>query len=119
MSKINVTIWNEFRHEKENADIAKIYPDGIHGALAQNLASADLNIRIASLDEPENGLPEDVVNTTDVLICGGGHCAHGEVSDAVVARVLKRVQEGHGVDRAALRALFQNIQGGHRVQLFA
>ncbi|MEA4861946.1 MAG: ThuA domain-containing protein [Victivallaceae bacterium] len=96
MSRINVTIWNEYRHEKENAEIGKIYPAGIHGALAEGLAAEDLNIRIASLDEPENGLSEAVVNSTDVLIWWG-HCAHAEVSDAVVARVLKRVQEGMGL----------------------
>jgi len=28
-----VTIWNEFRHEKEHAEVAKVYPDGIHEAL--------------------------------------------------------------------------------------
>ena len=33
MSKINVTIWNEFIHEK-SPEIAKIYPEGIHGAIA-------------------------------------------------------------------------------------
>ena len=38
MKKINVTIWNEFLHEKEKR-IAKVYPEGIHGALAQMLGT--------------------------------------------------------------------------------
>ena len=52
MAKINVTIWNEFRHEKEHEGIRKIYPEGIHGAIAKGIAADDLNIRLASLDEP-------------------------------------------------------------------
>ncbi len=31
---MNVTIWNEFRHEKKNEKVAEIYPAGIHGAIA-------------------------------------------------------------------------------------
>ncbi len=97
MSKqINVTIWNEFRHEKENAGIAAIYPDGIHGAIAQGLKGAELNIRTATLDEPEHGLTDEVINSTDVLIWWG-HCAHGQVSDAIVDKLHKRVLEGMGL----------------------
>ena len=32
-----VTIWNEFRHEKMNEEIARIYPEGLHAALAKAL----------------------------------------------------------------------------------
>lgn len=39
---IKVTIWNEFRHEKNNEAVAKIYPDGIHEALAKGIAEAEL-----------------------------------------------------------------------------
>ena len=28
--KIRVTIWNEYRHEVNDEDIAKLYPKGIH-----------------------------------------------------------------------------------------
>ena len=61
MAKINVTIWNEFRHEKEHEGIRKIYPEGIHGAIAKGIAADDLNIRLASLDEPEHGLTDEVI----------------------------------------------------------
>ena len=96
MEKINVTIWNEFRHEKEHEAIRKIYPEGIHGAIAQGIAADDLNIRLASLDEPDHGLSDEVIATTDVLIWWG-HCAHGEVRDDIVAKVHKRVLEGMGL----------------------
>ena len=34
---IKATVWNEFKHETSNAEIATIYPDGIHGAIAAGL----------------------------------------------------------------------------------
>ena len=39
MSKqpIRVTVWNEFVHEREHESVAKIYPDGIHGAIRDAL----------------------------------------------------------------------------------
>ena len=96
MEKINVTIWNEYRHEKENPGIGKIYPEGLHRAIGKGIAADDLNIRYASLDEPEHGLTDEVIATTDVLIWWG-HCAHGEVRDDIVAKVHKRVLEGMGL----------------------
>ncbi|MDR0933319.1 MAG: ThuA domain-containing protein [Victivallales bacterium] len=96
MNKIKVTIWNEFRHEKQMEEVRKIYPEGIHGAIAQGIAADDLEIRLAALDDPEQGLPDEVIASTDVLIWWG-HCAHGEVRDELVAKVLKRVQEGMGL----------------------
>ena len=35
MSKINVTVWNEYRHEQSEPRIREVYPDGIHGAIEQ------------------------------------------------------------------------------------
>ena len=37
MSKLRVTIWHEFRHEKTNEKVRKIYPDGMHIAIKQAL----------------------------------------------------------------------------------
>jgi trehalose utilization protein len=94
---IRVTVWNEFRHEKRNPEVARIYPDGIHGAIAKHLRShSDFAVRTASLDEPEHGLTEAALAETDVLIWWG-HIAHGEVSDAVADRVVQRVLGGMGL----------------------
>ena len=38
MRPINVTIWNEYLHEVKEPEIGKVYPTGIHGALAEGLA---------------------------------------------------------------------------------
>jgi trehalose utilization protein len=58
--------------------------------------SPEFEVRCATLQEPEHGLAESVLKATDVLTWWG-HCAHGEVSDAVVDRVQKRVLEGMGL----------------------
>ncbi len=95
--KVSVTVWNEFRHEKSNETVRKIYPDGIHKVIADALQkSEDIVCRLASLDEPEHGLTQDVVDSTDVLIWWG-HCAHGQVDDEIVMRVKKRILEGMGL----------------------
>ena len=100
MSKIiRVTVWNEFRHEKEpNHESGKIYPQGIHEAIAKHLRTQpDMEVRTATLDEPEHGLTEEVLANTDVLTWWG-HMAHSEVSDEIVDRVHSRVvKDGMGL----------------------
>ena len=91
-----VTIWNEFRHERTEAHVAAHYPHGIHATLAEALAPTGMAIRTATLDEPEQGLPDTLLSTTDVLIWWG-HLAHNEVSDALVERVQQRVLDGMGL----------------------
>ena len=94
MANIRVTAWNEFRHEKSNEYVKSIYPDGIHGLIKQFLETKDdIEVTLAALDDPENGLPDEVLNNTDVLIWWG-HMAHHEVPDALVERIRTRVYTG-------------------------
>lgn len=94
---VSVTVWNEYRHEKESDQIAAVYPDGIHGAIAAGLeAAGGFSVSTATLDEPEHGLTEDVLANTDVLIWWG-HKAHGAVADDIVDRVCARVLDGMGL----------------------
>lgn len=97
MSKIRITVWNEFEHEKEVERIKKIYPNGIHMAIAEGLKQhQDFSVRTATLDEPEHGLSEKVLDETDVLFWWG-HKAHNKVDDAIVKRVQKRILAGMGL----------------------
>lgn len=106
---IKVTVWNEYRHEKEDEHIASIYPDGIHAAIAAGLAGqGDFDIRTATLDEPANGLPDEVLAQTDVLIWWG-HKAHRDVLDDTVDRVQKRILEGMGM---------VTLHSGHHSKIF-
>ncbi|MBP5236707.1 MAG: ThuA domain-containing protein [Clostridia bacterium] len=93
---IKVTVWNEYAHEKESEKVASIYPRGIHNAIADFLRCDDIEVRTATLDDPECGLTEDVLNDTDVLIWWG-HIRHGDVPDNVVNRVRKSVLKGMGL----------------------
>lgn len=97
MNPIRVTIWNEFVHEQENREVRRIYPEGIHGALASALSKyPELQIRTATLRQPEHGLGNGVLENTDVMTWWG-HAAHDQVSDAIAARVQQRVIEGMGL----------------------
>ena len=94
---IRVTVWGEFRHEKKNTKVAALYPHGMHETIAGFLRpQADFIVRTAWLDQPEHGLTDAVLATTDVLIWWG-HQAHHDVQDAVVAKVKTRVLEGMGL----------------------
>jgi len=58
---LRVTVWNEFRHEKQNEQIGAIYPDGMHTAIANRLGKeSDIEVRTATLDEPEHGLTQEM-----------------------------------------------------------
>jgi len=115
MDRIRVTVWNEFRHEREDPKIAEIYPEGIHGAIAQYLRKLNgVEVRTATLDEPDHGLTNDVLNNTDVLIWWG-HMAHDKVKDKVVDKIYKRiVLEGMGLivlHSAHFSKIFKRLMG--------
>ncbi len=93
---VRVTVWNEYRHELDNPVVAAVYPEGIHAAIAAFLREQpEITVRVATLDEPEHGLTEEVLDETDVLIWWG-HRAHEDVDDAIAARVAARVHAGMG-----------------------
>ena len=85
-----VTVWNEHRHENENPAVAAIYPNGIHQAIADHLQKEGFVVQTATLDQPEHGLTDTVLDNTDVLIWWG-HKAHNDVNDEIVDRVQQRV----------------------------
>ena len=94
---IRVTVWGEFRHEKTHEAVRSVYPDGMHEAIAKGLRrNNDMNVRTATLDQPEHGLTKEVLADTDVLTWWG-HMAHGDVKDEIVDRVQARVLQGMGL----------------------
>jgi trehalose utilization protein len=101
-SPIRVTVWGENVHEhseRDRAAMAERYPTGMHGAIAAGLTAslgAAVETRTATLDQPEHGLSEEVLASTDVLTWWG-HVAHAQVDDAVVERVHRRVLGGMGL----------------------
>ncbi|WP_198671789.1 ThuA domain-containing protein [Desertihabitans aurantiacus] len=97
---IRVTVWNEFFHETRGDEtVLRHYPDGIHAVIADGLRELlgdDVEVRTATLAEPEHGLTPDVLDSTDVLLWWG-HARHADVEDAVVERVLAAVHAGMGI----------------------
>lgn len=92
-----VTVWNEYRHERENDVVADVYPDGIHAVIAESLSDAGHDVQTATLDDgPKHGLTESVLAETDVLTWWG-HAAHEEVREEVVERVKQHVLDGMGL----------------------
>lgn len=94
---IRVTVWNENVHDRTDERVKAIYPGGLHGAIAAALGEdARFTVRTATLDQPGQGLPDEVLNGTDVLFWWG-HCAHDQVEDALVERIACRVRDGMGL----------------------
>jgi trehalose utilization protein len=96
---LRVTIWNEYVHELTSHTVRELYPAGMHAVLAaaisQQLGDA-VQVRVATLDEPEHGLTEGVLQQTDVLTWWG-HAAHERVEEEIVERVQRRVWDGMGL----------------------
>ena len=97
MKKIRVTVWNEYFHERASEEIGRIYPNGIHGAIAEGLLqSGELDVKCRTLDMPECGLDEGTLDETDVLIWWA-HIKHTDLPDEIAERVQRRVLDGMGL----------------------
>ena len=109
-SKIRVTVWNEYRHEFMKEACRKVYPDGIHEAIAAGLREdGAFDVRCSWLDkDAEQGLSQELLDNTDVLFWWG-HRAHNELRDEIVERVQKRVHEGMGL---------VVLHSGHKSKIF-
>lgn len=110
---IKVTVWNEYRHERKDENIGRVYPQGIHNQLASFLREAGMEVQTATLDEPEHGLTNEVLEYTDVLIWWG-HGAHQEVSEEIVDRVHRRILQGMGLvalHSAHMSKIFMKLMG--------
>ncbi len=108
-----VLVWNEYRHERQNPEVAAIYPDGIHATIAAALSARGCTTSTATLDEPEHGLTDAALAAADVLVWWG-HRAHEEVADAVVERVRRHVLGGLGLivlHSAHYSKIFRRLMG--------
>jgi len=105
---IRVTIYNEFVHEKTDEAVKAIYPEGIHEALKKHLEDDEIKVKTVTLDELPDGLTNELLEETDVLIWWG-HLAHQRVPDEVAVRVQQAVLRGMG-------AIF--LQSGHHSKPF-
>ena len=91
-----VTVWTERRQDRTDESVRAVYPDGIDAAIAAGLDGAGFETRLAYLDEPEQGLSDERLASTEVLTWWG-HVAHRDVTDDTVDRVQRRVLDGMGL----------------------
>ena len=98
MRKINIAVYNENYHEQHNEHVAKIYPDGIHGAIADAVKNEPEvgEIITATLDDHVSVLTPECLDNIDVMFWWG-HLKHGDVDDEVVKNICRRVNEGMGL----------------------
>lgn len=83
-----VVVWSE------GTAPTNVYPHDINGAIAEGLKQSleGWDVVTASITDPEQGLPDALLNRADVLIWWG-HKKHGQVKDELVAKIVKRVRE--------------------------
>ena len=121
MKKINVAIYNEGFHEKHDERVAKIYPEGIHGAIA-NIVKDEPDVGevvTATLYNHTEIFTQECLDNTDVMFWWG-HLKHGDVDDKVVRLVCKRVNEGMGLivlHSGHASKVFQKLMGTNTASL--
>ena len=96
---IRVMVWGENLHEQRDELVQKLYPQGMHGAIADGISEylgEEAKVRTVTLQEPEHGLTEQVLAESDVLTWWG-HIGHDRVADEIVERVKQRVLQGMGL----------------------
>jgi len=95
-AKRKVVVWSEGTANVDPGSKA-VYPNDINTAIAQGLqplAASGWEIVKASLNDPDQGISDALLNSTDVLIWWG-HKKHGDVKDQLVSQIVNRVKEGN------------------------
>jgi trehalose utilization protein len=93
---IKVTVWNEYTEEHRQKAVTDVYPRGLHHTIADFLnRDRDINAGVSTINDPEQGLPAEILDNTDVLIWWG-HIYHHLINDEAVQRVVDRVHRGMG-----------------------
>ncbi len=92
---IRVTVWNENIHDS-SPEVKAVYPLGIHGTIVGFLNKADgIQAKAVTLEQPECGLSDSVLDETDVLVWWG-HLAHDKVPDELADKIREHVNRGMG-----------------------
>ena len=95
--KLRVTVWNEFRDEQRWPSILEMYPGGVHGEIGRMLADCeDMEVRLATFYDEEQGLSREVLDNTDVLLYYS-HMLQNQVEPERVDAIIARVHQGMGL----------------------
>ena len=91
----DMSVEEKARLKKRVADVAakikEVYPKGVMGTVAEHLESCeDMQVTSVRMNMPEYGLPDNLLNHTDVLIWWA-HVAHDRIPDCLVEKIKDRV----------------------------
>ncbi len=76
--------------------IRSVYPHGVMGTVAEHLKTCeDMQVTSVNMYMPEYGLPDQLLNETDVLIWWA-HVAHDAIPDQLAEKIRDRVWKGMG-----------------------
>lgn len=85
--KIRVLCWSEM------TEPAAVYPQGIHGAIANSLRPMPgLEIRVASINDPGQGIGKGALDSVDVLIWWA-HRKHKDIEDSAALETVRQIRE--------------------------
>jgi trehalose utilization protein len=93
--KRTVVVWSE-GSANVDPNSKEVYPDDINSAIAEGIKPLETegwHVVKASLNDPDQGISDSLLERTDVLIWWG-HKKHGEVKDALVDKINTRVRDG-------------------------
>ncbi len=91
---VRVVVWDERQHEQKQA-----YANFLGNQIAEYLRNCgpetarSFEVKSVGLDEPDQGLPNEILDNCDVLIWWG-HVRHGDVKDDLVKRIVERIRNG-------------------------
>ena len=87
--QIEVLVWDE-QQPKQKA----VYPNFLGNQIADHLRhNASLSVTSVNLDDPDQGLSEEMLENAEVIIWWG-HVRHSEISTAKSRRLIERVKAG-------------------------
>jgi trehalose utilization protein len=86
---LRVLVWDEQQEAQK-----QVYPNYLGNHLADHLKQQpDLEVRSASLKDPDQGLSDENIDWAEVVVWWG-HQKHGAVADKPVAKIIERVKAG-------------------------
>ncbi len=106
-----ITVWTEYHNDAKESEkyatqiygkggygeLIKAYPEGMGFALADIFkGDKDCTVTVTSVYEKNDGLSEELLSNTDVLIYWA-HLMHDKVQDETVERIVRHVNTGMGV----------------------
>src|SRR5438309_1977645 len=86
---IRVTVWDEQQPQQKPA-----YENFLGNAIADYLKELNgFKVTSVKMDSPDQGLPDELLNDTDVLVWWG-HVRNREVKEELAKKILDRIKSG-------------------------